>query len=344
MYRLRPLAVLLGLMILVSLACSMPVSQDKESPGLRQTSIAIGVQQTSLAIQKATLEARPAPTAVPAPTNTPPPPVQPTKPQAAEPNPVAVQPSPTTASDQSGEDIEARIRTAKVLVFEDMRGNYARKPLVHQAVSEMGFSGGRVIEVGDALGKFKEQLINSVNWDLIIVAAEWRTAVQGEFWQYVSDQVNRGAAVVIEVWYLDKHYSDIQPLLNQCGVEFQRNWERNPGDNVVNYAIYWLEPDHPYFQDPQAPVSLGNPNYLYWVPPLTNDAGDLIQLGSNGDAVMLAGLLPKEKSRSGVMATCLGGRMILQTFSSHDYKPGEVVNLWKNSMRYTLTNHFLTKK
>ncbi len=33
--------------------------------------------------------------------------------------------------------------------------------------------------------------------------------------------------------------------------------------------------------------------------------------------------------------------MIMQTFSSHDYNENEVVKLWKDYIRYTLTNPFL---
>jgi hypothetical protein len=200
-----------------------------------------------------------------------------------------------------------------------------------------------VIEVGDALGNFKEQLINTTKWDLILVAAEYRTAVQGEFWKYVYDQVNRGAAVAIEVWYMDRHYTDIQPLLSKCGVQYQKNWVRGPKYKIEDYAIYWLQPEHAFFQPPQEAVSLANPNYLYWVPPATDDAGDLIQLDSGGDAVILAGTQPKLQSQYGVLATCLNGTMIVQTYSSHDYKPNEVVKMWKNYMRYTLTNHFTQK-
>lgn len=340
-------------LVLASLACELPSSQSgtqpQTPPGFEQTSIALGVQQTSVAIDKATIAAKqaatdtpaPVPTREPSPTATVPPP--PTATSAPE---QPTQPPPTVTAEPSATpmDIEAKIRRANVLVFEDMASNYNRTPLVRQAVSEMSFSGGRVIEVGDALGNFKEQLINSTKWDLILVAAEYRTAVQGEFWKYVYDQVNRNVAIAIEVWYMDKHYSDIAPLLSKCGVQYQKNWTRGPKYRIEDYAIYWLQPEHPFFQPPQDTVSLANPNYLYWVPPLTEDAGDLIQLDSGGDAVILAGTQPNLQSQYGVLATCLKDTMIIQTYSSHDYKPTEVVKMWKNYIRYTLTNHFMQQK
>ena len=361
MRKSRTFSLSAGFMILVlaSMACSLPTSQPQTPPGYAETSIALGVQQTSIAIEKATSSVKAAATATTEPSETPKPipptdtPVIPTQTVQVAPPTVTVQPTqtqtlaiPTATLTPSitAVDIEAKIRGANILVYEDIMGYPARSPLVHQAISEMNFSGGRVIEVGDALGNFKEQLINTTNWDLIIVAAEHRTSVQGEFWKYVYDQVNRNVAVVIEVWYMDQHYSDIEPLLNKCGLEFQKNWVRGAKFSIENYVVYWLQPDHPFFKAPQEPVSLGNPNYLYWVPPLTDDAGDLLQLGSSGDAVLLGGTQPGSKSTYGVMGTCLKGTMMVQTFSSHDYKPNEVVKLWKNYIRYTLTNHFLQKK
>jgi len=345
------------MLFLASLACAMPASTGSPS-GLDQTQVALSVEQTSLAREKSTIAAReqvtatnPPPAATQAPTNTQepsatnapsltPPPAQPTQPPAT----ATLVPSQTAVPSPTAIDIEAKIRGANVLVFEDMASYYQRTPLVRQAVSEMNFSGGRVIQVGDALGNFKEQLINTTKWDLILVAAEYRSAVQGEFWKYVYDQVNRGVAVAIEVWYLDRHYSDIQPLFSKCGIQYHKNWTRGPKYRIEDYAIYWLQPDHPFFQPPQDPVTLANVNYLYWVPPLTEDGGDLIQLDSGGDAVILAGTQPNLKSQYGVLASCLNGTMIVQTYSSHDYKPTEVVKLWKNYMRYTLTNHFLQQK
>jgi hypothetical protein len=343
--------IVIGLTVffLVSLACALPTGQP-QTPGLEQTSIALAVEQTSVSQDKATHQAQDAPTTAQPPTQTLPAPTTTTAPPAASPDPTAAPhtatldlPTPTATLEPSPVpiDIEAQIKSANVLVFEDMAGYYERKPLVRQAVSEMNFSGGKVISVNDALGKFKEQLLNSMQWDLIVIAAEHRSAVQGEFWQYVYDQMNRGAALAIEVWYLDEHYTDIQPIFRQCGIEYQKDWLRGPKYNMLDYAIFWLQPDHPFFQPPQEPVSLANPNYLYWVPPLTQDGGDLIQIGSGGDAVLLAGTQANQKSQYGVLASCMQGTVIVQTYSTHDYKEGEVIALWKNYMRYTLTNHFL---
>lgn len=340
-------------LLLATLACSIPtVETQPPTPDL--TSAALNAQQTELAAGKAALDARETAAAQEEPSSTPPPSATP-EPPTVTPEPPTETPRPTdtsapvlapSATDTQQPtitpvDIEAKIKGANVLVFEDMAANYNRKRLVHQAVSEMNFSGGRVIEVGDALGKFKEHLLNTSVWDLIVVAAEYRTTVQGEFWQYVKAQVDRGAALVIEVWYLNRHYTDIQPLLSQCGLKYHKNWDRGDRYRLEDYAIYWLQPDHPFFLPPNDPVSLANPNYLYWVPPRSDDAGDLLQLDTTGDAVLLAGTHPDIKSQYGVLGVCMGGTMVVQTYSTNDYNPNETVKMWKNAMRYTLTNKFL---
>jgi hypothetical protein len=41
-----------------------------------------------------------------------------------------------------------------------------------------------------------------------------------------------------------------------------------------------------------------------------------------------------------VAASCFNGRVIIQTFSNHDYRKEDVMVLWENYIVYTLTNHF----
>ena len=82
---------------------------------------------------------------------------------------------------------------------------------------------------------------------------------------------------------------------------------------------------------------LSNPSYFYWNP---GDVGDLVKLRSSGDATIVAGLYPNEKNSYGLLTTCLEGRMVLQTFDTHDYDPSMTKALWENYITYTLTNHF----
>ena len=62
--------------------------------------------------------------------------------------------------------------------------------------------------------------------------------------------------------------------------------------------------------------------------------------GSGGDAVLLAGLSSRPSPGEGVLATCMQGRVIIQTFSDHDYRQEEIIPLWQNYIHYTLKNHF----
>lgn len=55
---------------------------------------------------------------------------------------------------------------------------------------------------------------------------------------------------------------------------------------------------------------------------------------------MLAGLAAKPSNQEAVLATCYQGRVIIQTFSNHDYHRDDVVPLWQNYIYYTLKNHF----
>ena len=61
---------------------------------------------------------------------------------------------------------------------------------------------------------------------------------------------------------------------------------------------------------------------------------------AGGDATMLAGLSARQSSGEGVLATCYGGRVVIQTFSDHDYHEADILPLWQNYIHYTLKNHF----
>jgi hypothetical protein len=152
----------------------------------------------------------------------------------------------------------------------------------------MKFSGGRVIEVGDAVGNFMSQLNSPTQWDLIVVAAEARSGVRGEFWDVIYNQVQRGAALVTEIWYLDDIINGrISPLMSECGLKLYRDWERAPGYDVLDYSLYWLDSQHEIFSNPVVVEPLYTPT-IYW----EGDAGDLLALGPGGDAVLLAGTHP----------------------------------------------------
>ena len=334
--------------LLVLASCNLPGGEAPVDASLQQTQIALGIQATMLAEQQTALEAeaaQPAPTqpvepAQPAqpveqPTYTP----YPTYTVAAPAAPAAPEPTvaPPTAEPPPAQDVAAQVKAANILVFEDIQG-WGQPTYVRDTVNRMGFRGGKIVFVGDAVGTFMEHLNSPQPWDLIIVAAESRSGVRGEFWDVLSDRINnRDAALIAEVWYLDSTANGrIAPLLYQCGIEFQRDWTRNNNSfDPFDYSIYWLDSGHPLLSSPNYAEPLSYPTE-FW----TGDVGDLIRLGSGGDAQLVGGLYMREKSSYGVLATCMDGTVIFQTFSSHDYPQAKVMALWENYITYTLTNHF----
>ncbi len=339
----RTIIAILSAFILLSCGLPVSVSAPTVDVGLQETRIAMGIQQTMIAVRETELSGAPQQAAAPLEppvevgvtatielTTQAPVPLEPTRtdipPETATP-----EPSPTMQS------VEDRIRSANILVFEDIRGYYDLTMWVHSAINGMDFSGGKVLEVGDAVGDFMKALNSPVEWDLIIVAAEARSGVRGEFWDVIQEQVNDDVALIAEVWYLDDTANGrIAPLLSKCGVSYQKDFWREPDRyDVLNYSLYWLDQHHELFTNPNMVEPLYTPA-IYWV----KDVGDLLRLDSGGEAELLAGLYPNEKSRYGVIASCLDGRVIFQTFSTHDYRQSQMIPLWQNYITYTLTNHF----
>lgn len=333
------LFVLFIIFILISVACNLPGSteQDTREKSLSETQSAIALQQTMMAINQETAAAAPQeqvptpepvqpqeqPTYTPYPTYTP------------EVIPTSPPPQPTSAPVL---DFESWMEDeAKILVYEDMRGNFSFLPRVDQALDALGLNNANVVRVGDAQGNFLRELNTGRGWDLIIVAGESRTAPTGEFWEVIGDLVIQDdVALIAEVWNMDSYYiGKISPLLSRCGVSLHRDWERDPfAFDIYNYSIYWLEPQHPIFTNPNVvePLLVSELTWDY-------DVGDLLQI-KGGDAQLLAGTQKKEYSLYGLITTCMEGRMIIQSFSTHDYPADPTLALWQNYIVYALENRF----
>jgi hypothetical protein len=360
---LKRIGLALLVCMLVTLSCGLPVNavnnadtntSNNNNLDIEGTQAALSIKATRLANMEATqLAQNQEAQAQPSATNPPPPEALPTytpyptytvaptvAPTAAPPvvaNTLAVIPQPTQ---DTGQDIQARIKAANILVYEDIRGYPALLPRVQQAIKSMDFSGGQIVMVGDAVGDFMTQLNSPTKWDLIIVASEVRTGVRGEFWDLILKQAQKKVGLAIEVWYVDKDYYDkLNFLLDECGVTLQKNWTWPANFQPLNYSIYWLQQDNPLFTIYKTVPPLVTPN-IYWM----GDAGDLMKISGTGDAQLLAGTQPSETSSYGVLTSCMQGRMILQTFSTHDYQETKTVALWENYIVYTLTNHFKTAK
>jgi hypothetical protein len=225
------------------------------------------------------------------------------------------------------------MKSARILLFEDMSASKHIR-YVKEALDQSGYF---YLDVGSATGWLKSQLNSPVEWDLIIAAAEARRVFGGEFFEYIDDRVAKGAGAIVEYWDVDSApHGMVMPFLDRCGVKFQLDWY-DPDMRV----FFWLVPEHPIFHQPnEIPTNIGNAKSLW-----SGDIGDLLEIKyqggqPSGDAVLLAGTNPNWKNDHGALVSCMGGRVIIQTFSSHEYQYYSVVQLWQNYIYQALKNHF----
>jgi hypothetical protein len=320
-------------------------SSPTQDPGVQQTQVALGIVATSYAIDQTESAVKQAATPVPQQSGPSADQLQATEMsmqfQATEMSMQFTQqalqqptqanatytpyPTYTPAAGTPTPDVASQIKKAKVLLFEDSVGlGY----WIEDTLRKMGIEDYR--QTTDYSGDFMAELNSGKKWDLIIVGAEAKTKIQGDFWDQIVDQSNRKVAVIAEVWYMDLlGGGKMRNFTSQCGVGYASNLP-------LADSIYWWESTNPVFTTPNEALPLLHYS-RYW----TDQAGDKMRITSGGDAKMLAGYTSARKSdSSGAIASCMGGRTIIQTFSNHDYHKGDIMNLWENYITYVLTNHF----
>jgi hypothetical protein len=243
------------------------------------------------------------------------------QPATPEPGQATAQPAATPT-----QDIEAMIKNAKVLLYEDT-DELGIGQWIEDAVSSMGVD---YVQTGSYSGHFMEYLNSGIHYDLVIVGAEDRDKITGEFWDVISRRVTQDkTALIAEVWYLEREYNGpISKILGPCGVRYRRQYDEAE-------SIYWWEPQHPVFNEPNVVLPLLHYN-RYW----NYAAGDKLMVGGGGEPDFLAGLSSQPSSGEAVLATCFDGRVIIQTFCNHDYRQSEIIALWQNYIYFTLKNHF----
>lgn len=310
-------------------ATIMALSAQGTTVALQATQDALDLQSSVLA-QQATLLAQPTP-----------------MPAAASQEPTL---APETATLQApagsatpDAKLEETIKAAKILLFEDTSGN--QLGLLRYVKEALDLGGYSYVDVGSAQGWLKDKLLSDEEWDLIILASEvsgrelgfGAGRISGEYYNYLRERLDRGAAVIMETWNLDDiSQGNVRRILDECGVEYEADWLSPPSNSV-----WFLEPDHPVFHYPNEIGPSLRDYEQRWV-----DSGDLIQIkiyaGSPaGDAVMLAGARIDDKQSHGLLAECMGGRMIIQTFATHHHNQEDIVKLWQNYIYFTLKNHFV---
>jgi len=214
-------------------------------------------------------------------------------------------------------DFDTWMKSASILLYEDMAGVYDVYRYIPIAINGMGLT---YVDEGDALGRFKDQLLSNGpggrGWDLVIAAKEVRGGFQGEFYEYLNGALNAGSSVILEEWAMD-HLSGgkLSLLTGRCGVEFDRDWAGNSIEDTVIYAMNGSNPIH---HTPNGGLSLTKVTG-YW---LGFDLGDRMRIAPGGDATALWSLYGKSNSSDIVAVTCLNNRMIIQTYGTHSYAQG----------------------
>jgi hypothetical protein len=253
---------------------------------------------------------------------------RPTNPQPAQPTDTPVPPQPTlippptdVPQPTAKPDVEGRLKSAKILVYDDM-GYYGA--WIEEALKQ----GGYTFTSSRGPGDFQASLTSGEKWDLIIAGVEWPTAgVSGDLWTYIKNYVDQGTAMITNPWYLQfEGEGKVKPLLSGCGVKFSKALDG--AASIVKYSA-----DHPVFTTPNSigPIGVNQ----FWGDGNIN----LLEVTGNGDAVVLAGTDANNKS-VGDLVTCYGGRVIFSTFSNHDYNHAAIVSLWVNYVHWVLTNRF----
>ncbi|GAB4540423.1 MAG: hypothetical protein Fur002_07050 [Anaerolineales bacterium] len=301
-----------AILLVFLLACNLETSSTPSAPAFDPTKAALEFQATRMA-QQLTEVAQPAATQEILP-------VAPAPQATSAPLPTEVPPTATL-------DVEAKIKDAKVLVYENTDArNFGL--WIKDALNGLGI---RPTHTGSYSGRFMEYLNSGTEYDLIIVGAEDKNIISGEFWDVINTRLTHDkAALIMEVWYLDTESNGpISKILGECGVKYEKDYQ-------LADSIYWWEPTHPIFNEPNVTLPLLHYS-RYWA----NQTGDQIRLSGTGDATLLAGLAASPSNHEAVLATCMEGRVIVQTFSDHDYHAEDVIPLWENYVHYTLKNHFL---
>ena len=251
--------------------------------------------------------------------------------QALPPTP---EPSPTA-------DFEAWVKTANILLYEDMINLLDTNRYVKDSLDYMGLP---YTDVGSAKGWLKTQVAsfapNGKEWDLVIIAAEAKQGgTNGEFFTYVDDALKRGISVIFEVWFLDKMAGGAAgPLLSRCGLAHEKNWTNVPPSRLVMYP---LDGTNPILSQPNTSIQFTD-STSYWYNPDEDDidVGDWMKIVQGGDAKLLVGTIATETTTHGTIATCFGGQFILQTFSSHVYTFNSIKPLWQNYIYNALKVRF----
>ncbi len=307
--------VLLLVAMLFVLACSLGGTTSQQ-PAFDATKAALELEATAMVLQLTQSAINNQPAQV-APTVAPPPTAEAVPPTA---EPVSTMP-----------DFDTWMKSASILVFEDIAADFNVYRYVPIALSGMGLN---YVDEADYLGRFKNQLLSNgpggQGWDLIIAAKEIRSDLQGEFYVYLNDALGNGSSVILEEWDMDRlGNGKLSLLTGRCGVDFDRNWQDT---NINDTVIYALNGDHRAHHEPNEGLSMSKVTG-YW---LGFDLGDRMRLAPGSTATPLWGKYGTSTSTDILAVSCVDDRFIIQTYATHSYAQDRVVAVWQNYIYSTL--------
>lgn len=355
--RTMGMATAVTVLILAMLSCSFNLG-DTTNSNIVQTQAALGVQQTMLAMQSgginATIAAQQAlvnaqATAAAAQIQQPQQPtpdynatqvaisVQQTA-SAQQPMPVMMQSPvaptaqpqvyPTVPPNQLSGNLKEWMKNASILVYEDIVVYPRETQYIRKTLDMMGL---KYKWDGNAVGRLKSDLLGGTQggrpWDLVIFGIEARGDVSGEYFEYLMDVINAGSAVILEAWHLDEiSQGTVSMILTKCGVDVI-DYPTDTG--TINDVLVWpiSGVSHPVMTDPNSGMSFTKARDT-WI--WSGDLGSRIEPTGHGDAQLLMGTNATYRDRHGVLAVCMDGQLILQTFSSHSFSYQTMGPLWEN--------------
>jgi hypothetical protein len=339
------------LLLIIFPACNFVASDETKDADLEQTQVALSVEQTltakessganaTIAAQQATIQAQAALATAQAGQPPAQPPQQPTQEVAVQPTPEQPQqPPPPPPQQPTASNIDEQMKNAQILLYEDMVSDPSEYRYVKKTLDAMDL---RYKDDGNAQGWLKSDLLgNSPSgkpWDLVIVAAEARSDVTGEYFDYLDDVLDKGTPVILESWILDSvSQGRVSPILANCGVQVYPYF---PKSFSVNDVLLWPIPStsqHPIMNDPNSGLKFTRARDK-WLP--TMDLGSLMALTGGGDAIFLLGHDAQSDFKDGALAVCMKGRLTLQTFSSHSFEWDTMYPLWENYITNALRVRF----
>ncbi len=344
----RALSCILVMVIMsTALGCNF-TAEDTDQESLESTQTALSAEQTDLAEEsggdsdatiaafQATIDAHDAQATQaamqPPPGTTPlvPPAMPPgTTPQIPPGMPPGTTPLVPPGAPPSG-DFNQFMKNAAVLLFEDIVFDPSQSRYVQQTLKAMGIQ--TVKDDGNAVGWLKSDMLGSAPggrpWDLVIIAQESRDAVSGEFYDALNSLLQQGTSVILEDWHLGWVAEGvIAPTLSKCGVYAYPWVNMQPSGNPDIFLMWPLGIPSQVMSQPNSGMSFTRVRD-YWAWAIF--VGTKMAMTGTGDASLLLGTNSQEKYKDGTLAVCMGGRLTIQGFSSHNFEFNTMYPLWEN--------------